>query len=263
MRLILLLAVSAVTFAPTAAFAQDTAYCVDRPGANTPPCVLERGQVMGEASLIDWTRETAQGERTDTFLTGDLLLRFGLGGATEGRIGFTTLGVESVRQTPYARAERQTAVGDISIGLRHGFFGTDGPVAVEMFVTLPSGGDPIGDGTWSAGVLLPLEFDLSDRVAVAATPELSAAANESGDGRHLAYGGAAGFSVALSESLSAASEITLLRDDDPQEAQTTILASQSLAWRASERQQFDAQVLAGLNRASADVQVIVGLARMF
>ena len=182
--------------------AQDTPFCVDRPGANTPPCTLEAGQVMAEMSLADWTLERSGDQRTDTVLAGDLLVRVGLGEATEARVGLTPYGHYRTRTRATGAIDAGAAVGNLYLGVRHGFSGSDGPVAVQLFVTVPTGRTPIGAGTWTAGALLPLQFSLSDAVSFAATPEVDALADASDRGHHLAFGSAAGVSVGLADDLS-------------------------------------------------------------
>lgn len=261
-RVAFLLIFAAATLGAAPAAAEDE-FCVDRPGANTPPCTLAPGRLMAEVSAVDWTLDRSAEERTDTILAADLLLRLGLADATEARLGFSPYGHSRTRNRITDAIGSNSGVGDVTIGLRHGLAGRNGPVAVQVFLTLPTGSQPVGDGTWSAGILVPLEFTLSEGITFAATPEIDAAANESGDGRHLSYGSAAGIAFALGDTISAATEFIATRDDDPQDPSTTLLLSQSLAWQLGGNAQFDMQGLVGLNRATPDLQLIVGVARLF
>ena len=258
-----LLALVLGILAAPAARAAGTDFCVDRPGNDTPACTLAPGRLMIEVSAIDRTSYRDAGERSETTAIGDVLARVGLGGDTEAQLGFTAYGLLRERDTPSEEPVDRSGTGDLHLGMRHGLTGSDGPAAVQAFVTLSTGSSAIGAGTWTAGFLLPLELDLSDEVSFAATPEVDAAADESGDGRHLAYGGSTSLSVALDPALSVSGEVTAFRDDDPSGASSTVSASQSIAWRAASDLQVDAQLSEGLNGSTPDLQLILGFARLF
>ena len=40
--------------------------CPDRPGLGTPACTVDKGRVLLEVGLADWTRDDSGGTRTDT-----------------------------------------------------------------------------------------------------------------------------------------------------------------------------------------------------
>lgn len=249
----------------SAAWAQEEErpFCSDRPGVNTPPCTMVPGQVMLETSFADWELERGGGERTDTFAFANTLVRVGVIRIGEAQIGWTPLGHVRERVSATGPVGKTTGVGDLYLAWRQSLTGVRGPVAVQGFVTLPIGADAIGAGTWTAGVLLPVSFDLTTNLSFAATPQVSAEADEDGDGRHLFYGTAAGLSFGLSSVLGASAELSAFRDNDPAGDTTQIAATGSVAWQIGEEQQVDAQVGIGLNRDTPDVQVIVGLARRF
>ncbi len=64
--------------AATPAAAQDREFCPERPGLETQACIVDRGRVTIESSLIDWTRDRQSDGVTDTILVGDTLVRVGV-----------------------------------------------------------------------------------------------------------------------------------------------------------------------------------------
>lgn len=251
--------------ADAAAQAQETEerpFCADRPGVNTPPCTMTPGRVMVETSLADWTLDEQGGEREDTVVVADTVVRIGVTDSGELQIGLTPFGYIR-RRGLQGFVDEETGVGDLYLAWRQNLSGDQGPVAIQGFVTLPTGSDALGAGTWTAGVLVPVSFSLSETVSLAATPEAGAAANESGDGRHFYFGSAIGLGLGLSSSVAAAVELSAYRDDDPAGATTQALATGAVAWQVSEDQQVDGQINLGLNRATPDVQLIFGFARRF
>ena len=245
------------------AAAQPRDFCASRPGLNTPPCTVEPGRAVVELGLVDWTRDDQPDARTDNFELGNALVRIGLDTVTEAQIGWTAYGVMRTRDRTTGQIERARGTGDVQLGLRRSLSGPNGPIAVQPFVTLPTGGRAIGSGDWSAGVVVPIAFDLGKGVSLAISPELNAAVDKDRSGRHLAYGSALGLSVDVTASLSASIELQAKRDHDPDGSKTTAFASTSFALMVGADTQIDLGTVIGLTHASADAQLYAGISRRF
>lgn len=240
--------------------------CPDRPGLDTPPCIVDAGHVMAETGLADWTLDRQPGERTDTWRLADTLVRFGLGASTEAQLEWTPLGHVRTRDRQTGTLDRATRAGDITLALRQSLRHPDGSgasIALQPFVTLPVGRRPVGAGDWGAGLIVPASFELSDKLKLAVSPEIDATVDEDGAGRHLAYGAAAGVTAEVSEKLSLTAEAEAMRDRDPAGHGTEERAALSFAWQASDDLQFDAGSNLGLNRDTPDVEFYAGIARRF
>lgn len=247
-----------------AAAAQDREYCPDRPGLDTPACTIAPGRISVETSLADWTRDDQPGSREDTILFGDTLVRVGVSDTIEARIGFTSFGHDRMRDS--TGVESVNGIGDVSLGMKanlHHPDGSDLSVAVLPFVTLPVGRSSIGAGDWGAGFLVPVTYELSDTVSLDLTPEIDAAVDEDGNGRHLAYSSTAGLSVKVSKAFILTGEVQALRDNDPDRHATQALAALSLAWMAGDDLQFDLFGAAGLNDDTPDARLYAGISRRF
>ncbi|TGX54871.1 transporter [Sphingomonas gei] len=240
-------------------------FCADRPGLGTPSCTVDAGHVVVEAGAVDWTLERDTDTRTDTVEAGDLLVRAGLTPTLEAQIGWTAFG--HVRERDAAGAVTRTSgVGDIRVALRQNLANPDGSsfsIAVMPFATLPVGGAAIGAGDWGAGVIAPVHFDLTGKIGLSLTPQVEAAVDEDRHGRHLAYGSVVGLDTSLTDSLDAALEFQVTRDDDPLAPHTEALTSLSFALQPGDDLQFDAGAVAGLNSDSPDVELYIGVARRF
>ncbi len=249
--------------AATPAAAADDAFCADRPGLATPPCTLAPGRTQIEIGLADWTLDRQKETRTDTVVAGDTLLRFGLSPILEAQLGWTAYGRVRTRDRLVGGVTRMSGIGDVRLSVRRSLSGSGGPVAIQPFVTLPTGGSAIGAGDWGAGVLLPAQFDLAPSVQLGLTPEIDAAVDADGSGRHLAFSGVAGLSASVAPKLDLTGEVAAMRDDDPARSTTSLLASLSLAYYSTANSQFDVGLVAGLNRTAPDVELYVGIARRF
>lgn len=240
--------------------------CPTRPGLGTSACIVDAGHVLGEVSAIDWTHSRDGAVTEDDVLVGDLLLRVGVGEATELQLGWTPFGAVRVRDRAAGTVTRQQRVGDVTIGMRQNLRHPDGSgfsVALQPFVTLPVGRRTVGAGDWAAGLVVPASYELSDVWSVALTAEADAAADADGNGRHLAWSAIGGTSAKLSEAITATLEVAAQRDDDPAGHATAWLGSASLAWQPRDDVQFDVQAVAGLNHGAPDVELLAGVARRF
>ncbi len=254
---------------PVAAEAQERGYCPERPGINTPPCTIAAGRVSVETSLADWTRDDEGAVRSDTVLIGQTLVRLGLANTIEAQVGWTPFGhVRERIRSAAAPAAVDTAdrVGDVTLGVKANLRNPDGSafsIAVLPYVSLPVGRTPVGAGDWATGVLLPISYSVSDRIGLALTPEVDAAVDGDGDGRHLAYSLAAGLSYALTATLAVTGELQALRDDDPDGHVTQTVAALSFAFAAGPDTQFDIFGAAGLSRDAPDAELYAGIAHRF
>lgn len=241
-------------------------FCADRPGLDTPACTIDVGHVQIETGILDWTREKDPDSRTDTMLAGDMVARVGVGRSTEMGLGWTAYGRERERDRTTGDVAIAHRVGDVTLGLKQNLRNPDGSglsLALLPSVTLPIGRRPIGDGTWSAGLLVPASWEVTENVHLQLTPEVDAAANESGDGRHLAIGSTAGIDFALTDTLDLDLEVEAFRVRDPEQHATLALAGASLAYQAGENMQFDVGGVAGLNRNSPNLRLYCGIVRRF
>jgi hypothetical protein len=253
-----------IVASPAWADDQDRDYCPARPGLGTPACTISPGRVSVETSLADWSLDKQPGERTDTVLIGDTQLRIGLSDSVEAQIGWTPAGF--VRDRTGSTIDRVTRTGDVTLGLKANFAHPDGKgfsIAAQPFVTLPVGRTPIGAGDWGAGLVVPITYDLSDKVNLAVTPEVDVAVDQDGHGRHFAASTVVGVGFALNDRLTLTVEGQAIRDDDPSGKSTQGLASASLAYMASKDLQLDVGGVAGLTKDAPDVELYAGVSRRF
>jgi hypothetical protein len=261
-----ILAIAALGLATTPARAEDLRdFCPDRPGLGTPACTIDPGHFDFELGLADWTLDKSSDSRIDTFEAGQVLVRVGLNESLEAQIGWTAFGHVRTRDRSTGAVDHVSGIGDVTLALRQNLANPDGSgfsLALMPFATLPTGNSAIGAGDGSAGLLVPLSFDLGENVQLGLTGRAEAVADEDRDGRHLAYGAVAGLSVPLSDAVGATFEIAASRDEDPAGHSTEWLAGISAGWMAKDDLQLDAGANLGL-RGAPDVQLYLGVSRRF
>ena len=163
---------------------------------------------------------------------------------------------------------RDHGSGDVTIGLRQNFHNPDGSglsIAVQPFATLPTGGHAIGAGTWGAGLVVPVSYQLPSNIQFGLTSEIDAAPDEDRHGRHLAYSETASVSVPVTKSITGSAEIWAMRDRDPAGHSSQYSLDLAAAWIPKEkgRLQFDAGTYLGLNRQTPDIEAYVGVTEKF
>jgi hypothetical protein len=263
---ILILSVLGLGLGAVASPAAARDYCPDRPGLDTPPCTIEPGRFSVEMSGVDWTRDDSGDTISDTLLVGDLALRFGIADHAELRFAWTPYGHVHTRDRTTGAVDNQSSTGDVTLGLKRNLLDPTGKnvsVAVLPFVSLPSGGQAIGAGDWGAGLQLPVSVPLTGAVSFALTPEIDAAVDGDRNGRHLAFGTAAGFAIQPRDGVNFAVETAVIRDEDPAGTTTQALAGASVGLMLGKNFQVDAGTVIGLNHAAPDTELYVGLARRF
>ncbi len=252
--------------APAWAQADGPRFCPNRPSLGESGCTTEPGHVQFEISALDWTRDEDASQREDTVLIGDLQARFGLTPTAEIQVAWTPYGHDRTRDKATGQIDRAGRVGDVQIGLRQNLKNPDGKglsFAIEPSVTLPVGRQPIGAGTWGAGLVVPVTYDVSDKLNLQLTSEVDAQPDEDGAGRHLLLNEVLGLGYELTDGLTAVGEMQVTRDDDPGGHQTRVFAAGSLAWQPTKRTQLDILVGAGLDRDAPDLRVVTGGAVVF
>lgn len=244
----------------------DPRFCPTRPSIGGSSCTTEPGRVHVEASFLDWERDDQADQREDRIVAADLLVRVGVASKTEVQLGWTAYGQDRTRDKETGAIDTIRGTGDLRFAVRQHLAGEKGKpfsAGVEAFVTAPTGKYPVGDGTWGAGVVVPVQYNLTEKVAIAFTGEADAAANQSGAGRHFAYSGITSLRYKFSEKVSATAEFSLERDQDPEGHETHALAALSTAWRPTKVLQLDVLAVAGLNHNTPDFRLVTGGAILF
>jgi len=264
MRIALALPLALLAAAPAMAQDKQRDFCPDRPGLGTPPCTFDPGHGDIEIGLVDWALDRQPGSRTDTFVLGDTLVRYGLTPNLELQLGWTAFG--SQRQRDGGGVTRASGTGDVRIALRRNLLHPGGDalsIAAMPYVGLPTGARTIGAGTWRAGMLLPVTYQLPSKVQFDFTGRVEAEPNQSRHGRHLAYGGVFGLDLPVTKTLTGTAELSVQRSLDPAGHATPVVGALSLAWMARPSLQLDVGANRGISGGAPDWELYAGIATRF
>lgn len=261
----ILLGALAALAAPAAA-QDDPRFCPNRPSLGTSTCITAPGRVQVELGAVDWQRDRNRDELEQRFTGGDALVRLGLDDRTELQVGWAGGGRIRIRDLATGAVAVARGVGDTTLALRRSLRAPDGQglsIAVQPFVTLDTGTNGVGDGDWAAGSVIPISYDLSDKLRLGFTTQVAAAVDADRAGRHLAANGIVGLGYDLADALTATGELFVERDNDPGGRVTRAALAGSLAWQPVRGRQLDVLAVAGLNRNTPDLRIALGGALLF
>ncbi len=241
--------------------------CPDRPGNATPPCIVNAGHVQVETAAFDWSRDRRDGVARDDFGFAATEVRFGLAERTEVSLAWSPFNSHILTDRRTGYREHTTGTGDLTFALRRSLANPDGKglsLAVQPFVTAPTGSNGFGNDGWSGGVLLPFAAELPGGFGLGATPEIDWSVDAADGGHHATWTGVVSLSHAVG-GVQAGVELWVSRDDDPAGATTQATADMTLAWTPPKAPnlQFDAGLNAGLNSATPQLELYAGISRRF
>jgi len=242
--------------------------CVDRPGKDTPPCIVDVGHPVVEVGGVEFSRDTDGGDRTVSYSVADTLLRLGVTDRSEVQFGFTPHTILHERDGGTGERRTVRGAGDLVGAYKVNFANPDGQgtsIAAQLFVSAPVGRDGIGSGAWEGGLVVPVSVELPAGLSLTVDPEVDWRGDGDGDGHHLAWAGVASLSHDLGGGVEGSAELWTRLDRDPAGYRREASADLSLAWAppSSENLQFDAEVDLGLTRDTADIEAAVGVAYRF
>jgi hypothetical protein len=105
-------------FLATPAHAQLRDLCPERPGLDTPPCIVDAGHLQVETGLADWTRDRTPDQRSTTVTLGETELRYGIDSDTEIRASWSGYISQRVIDRLSGESSHASGAGDLSLGFK-------------------------------------------------------------------------------------------------------------------------------------------------
>ena len=234
--------------------------CPDRPSKGTSTCTVDAGHVQVEADLVNLTHDSSGGVVTNAWVFANPTLKFGV---------TDTFDVEA-SLAPYVLVRTSAAhatasgIGDLFLRAKLNLAGGSFGLALEPYIKAPTAPIGIGDGAWEGGLLAPVSYTLPMGWSLGLTPEADLIANGSGPGRHLAVALPVGLGHAVGP-VAATFELWTSQDFDPAGTTRQYSLDVAAAWQPPRQPnlQLDAGLNLGLNTATPDVQIYLGVARRF
>ena len=246
------------------AAAADEPICADRPSKSTGPCTVPPGKWQIETGLVDWTRDTSGGVRTDTAAWASTGIKYGISDGADVELWITPLETERVHS--HGLSEHHSSFGDTLLRAKYRLTGEDAPIqlALDPFVKLPTTNHRLGNGKVEGGLLMPVSGELGKGpLTLSLDPELDLLADADGHGRHLATQQVVNLGLQLTGALSVSTELWAMRDWDPAGTAKQASWDAAAAYLLRKNVQLDAGANFGLNRETPDVEIYAGVSARF
>ncbi|MBC2668491.1 transporter [Novosphingobium piscinae] len=237
--------------------------CTDRPTKSNVTCTVPQGAVQVEADVFSWTRLAATPARTDVLVYTNPTVKYGLGDNSDIQLNIAPL-VE-VRTRVGEQTVNQRGVGDLTIRFKQRLTGPDDAVQVTLlpFVKAPTAERGIGNEQWEGGLIVPVQLEIGPAM-LTLVPQVNLLAGAlAPQRRHLEFQGLANLAVPIAPRTTLAGEVWTSQNWDPAGTLRQYSADAALSYLLHDELQLDLGGNFGLNRATPDVQVYLGLSARF
>jgi len=252
-----------VPAAPAAAAPAEPALCTDRPTKSNFACTVPQGKVQLETDLLNWTRTDVGDTRVDTILYTNPTLKYGLTSSTD--IEASIAPYATVRTRTDAGTQTLRGVGDLTLKVKQRLSDPASTVQVALlpFVKIPTAKMGIGNGETEGGLAVPVNIALPRGFTLTFGPEGDILADSDGHGHHAQLVGTVNVVKAVTSKLSLIGEFWAARNFDPVAHVTQTSADVAASYLLRPTLQLDLGANFGLNQATPDAQVYLGVSTRF
>ncbi|WP_010161171.1 transporter [Sphingomonas sp. PAMC 26617] len=242
-----------------------TPICTDRPSKATTTCTVPAGAVQIETDLVNWTRETSDGVRTDTVLFTNPTLKYGVGRHTDVEVNFVPY--ESVRmRMDDGSVTTDRGIGDLYLRAKQKLTvdKSKTQVALVGFVKAPTAGSTRGNGHWEGGAVVPVNIPLPFDFTLTTSPELDISADQSmGNGNHVELANLINLAHPVGKKATVYAELWTKESFEPRMNTQQYSADFAAAYQITKTLQLDASAYIGLNRETPGLQLYTGISTRF
>ena len=240
-----------------------TPICTDRPTKATAACTVPAGAVQVEADLLNWTRLSMPGARTDSVLYTNPTVKLGVGTHTDLEANIAPY--ETVRSRDGSGVTTLGGVGDLYLRVKQRLSADSSKTQVSLvpYVKAPTARIGIGNRAWEGGAVLAASIPLPSNFTLTAAPEVDILLDGDGSGRHAAFTMATNLAHPLGSKVTLYGELWTQQNFDPARTVRQYSADAAAAYLLTPTLQLDLGINVGLNRATPDTQVYAGIAKRF
>jgi hypothetical protein len=243
-------------------------FCTDRPTKGTGPCTVDAGHLQIESDFFNATLQNNNGVVVDTYLYTNPTFRLGLAENVDVELNIAPY-EEVVTHDHLTGAQMDiSGVGDTFARLKVSLVGNGQgafSAALDPFVKIPTAPATIGNGAVEGGLVVPLQYALSDVWSLSLVPEMDIFKDQISVGRHAACVMDIGLTRTVSSQVTATAEFWANANFDP--GRTVYQESLDLAgtWQppGSRDLQLDAGANFGLDRETPAAQLYFGISHRF
>lgn len=242
-----------------------TPICADRPTRASAACTVPERAFQLETDVIDWTRQTLDGVRTDTILYTNPTLKYGVGRHTDVELNLAPY--QTVRtRTADGAVTTDRGIGDLFVRVKQKVTvdRSKTQVAVIGSVKAPTAGSRVGNGQWEGSLTAPVNIPLPAKFTLTSSPEFDISANQ-GDlaGYHLELVNLVNLSHPVGKNATVYAEFWTKESFEPHHNGQQYSADLAASYQLTKTLELDAAAYFGLNRETPGLQLYTGISTRF
>ena len=240
----------------------------DRPTKGASPTTVDAGHFQYEADIANWTYDRYNFSQTknSSFTIFDGVLKEGLTENSDFELVLSPFNFSHTEAVASGTKTNAYGFGDVTARIKYNLFGNEGgdyALALTPYIKAPTAEHDIGNGYWEGGLYAPFGATLIDGWTLGALTELDIQENADRRGMHTNYQNLVNLNHTLfSKDLTGSIEFWSDVNTD-QDSPTQYSGDLALAWLVKDNLQLDSGVNIGLNKATPDAQLYVGISQRF
>jgi hypothetical protein len=239
--------------------------CTDRPTKSNFACTVDDGHFQYESDLVNGSLLRQGGLTTDTYLVVNPTFKYGLTSNIDIETNFSP--AEIVHTQESGGAERTIAgVSDLYFRLKYEFLKIGSGIlqaTLLPYVKAPTARPSIGDGVVEGGVILPVNYKLTDTLTLTIDPEVDFYKDSAGGGRHVNTAQLVNLAISLPRNFTLYGELWGDWNFNTIGTVRQYSADTAITYGFTPYLQLDAGVNIGLNRYTPRTQAYVGVSQKF
>jgi Putative MetA-pathway of phenol degradation len=242
-----------------------SAICTDRPTKSSYACTVDAGHFQYESDVVNESYLRLDGATTRDWIIFNPTLKYGLTSDVDVEANISPLEIVSSRDKNGAH-ETLAGSGDLYLRLKYEFLNISGgnlQMAVVPYIKAPTARQGIGDGATEGGVLIPLNYKLTDTLTLTTVPEVDSFKDASTSGYHLNTVQLMTLGVSLPHGFNVYGELWGDWNFEPEGTLRECSADLAVTYGPTQYLQLDTGINFGLNRLTPAVQAYVGLSQKF
>jgi hypothetical protein len=239
--------------------------CTDRPTKSNYACTVDAGHFQYEADIVNESSLRSNGVTTDTWLVLNPTLKYGLSSSVDVEANFSPL--EIIRtNSALTGSQTVTGVSDLYLRLKYEFLNSDNgdlQATILPYVKAPTAPTNIGNGVVEGGLIMPVNYKLTDTLILTTVPEVDAYKDAIGEGRHFNTAQLVNLGLSLPGNFTLYGELWGDWNFDDAGTVRQYSADTAIAYGITPYLQLDAGLNFGLNRYTARTQAYIGVSQKF
>ena len=244
-------------------------FSTDRPNKGNSPYTVDAGHFQYETDLFNYSYDhySSGNITTENFIYPDPVLKLGLTNNIDFEMGFVPYLEQHITDRATDEKIDLHGFGDTTARVKVNLFGNDGGnwvMAAIPYVKIPTADPGLGNGRTEGGLILPIEYQISDTLNVVYEPEFDALQNVNGDqrGKHASISNLVAVNQTFLEKFTGSVELYSSVSEEAHGAAIYTLDT-ALTYLITPTLQIDTAIYFGLNRNAPDFNPYIGLSQRF